>query len=171
VATAEGALLWPDNPHPDLVFSIGTGCQSQSKQPNRELGELVKASTFVMYVKRLKNIIDQQAEMNMDSQKAWDEYMGRSSSGDTALLDQRFARLNVEVSQDLPRLDQVEEMGNLVAEAETYCEENSERIQRLSARLVGSLFYLQLDIMDPVEGPQRHFLCKGLSAFYPYLMH
>lgn len=118
---------------------------------------------FTAYIKRLKAIIAHQTEMNMNPQEAWDQYM-KQPSIDSKLLDKRFARLNVEVVQELPKLDQVEKMEDLVEQAVNFCVKYSEKIKSLSARLIASLFYLQLDTMEPVEGDKLH--CKGLPVSF-----
>jgi len=104
----------------------------------------------------------------MDPQKAWDEYMGLS--GDTKLLDQRFARLNVEVAQDLPRLDQVDQMSDLEKQAKDFCDKHSQKIKSLSVRLIASLFYLRLEKMDPTETDQEKLHCKGLAVTFICLL-
>jgi hypothetical protein len=97
------------------------------------------------YLKRLKRIVTHQAEMNMNSEKAWTNFLAKRQTELTRDdLRHRYFRFNVEFPDRVPKLDRVDDLPLLQTLAEKFCDRNSRLINLAATKMTASLFYLKV---------------------------
>jgi hypothetical protein len=140
--------LWPRHDRPDVLLSIGTGVEKQFGKIPEEIPDRAEQTKWhpLAYIKRLRGIVTHQIEMNMNSQKAWKNFVAKHQSELTPdELQYRYFRLNVEFPDRVPKLDQVGDLDSLQSLATSFCEANKQLIRSAAAKLVASLFYLKVN--------------------------
>ncbi|KAF8242916.1 hypothetical protein K440DRAFT_664454 [Wilcoxina mikolae CBS 423.85] len=148
IAEYERKMLWPDHMHPDILLSIGTGGEPKEEfELGSDLRDPISQKGLVGYLKRLKAIVAHQNKHVMNSELAWENFRGRKNL--EKLEDQAYLRLNMELLDRIPRIDQVEDLDFLIGEATKYAEDNEVMINNTVTKLIASLFYLRLDEATP----------------------
>jgi hypothetical protein len=138
-----------------VLLSIGTG--SSVAGLDRDETETQNELKGPMgYLHRLKIIVIHQAEQNMSAQRDWEKWKLEHRE---AFATEKYIRMNLELTEPLPRLDQVNVLDSLDLEATNYCRENHVLIRGIADRLIASLFYFNLENCITVD--EKH-LCKGL---------
>jgi len=90
--------------------------------------------------------------MNMNSQKAWNDFASKRQLELTPdELQYHYIRLNVEFPDRVPELDKVEDLDYLETLATSFCNANKQLIQSAAIKLVASLFYLKVNKIFPKE--------------------
>jgi len=131
-----------------------------------EKGDTTKWNPLV-YLKRLKGIVSHQAEMNMNSQKTWNDFLAKRRSELTADdLKNRHFRFNVEFPDQVPKLDHVEGLDDLKALATKFCSLNRHLIRSAATKLIASLFYLRVNKIFTKE-ERAKFQVQGLFMTLP----
>lgn len=141
VALLERRLLWGDvaDRHPDMLLSLGTGHilpdagiggAAVPPNPVHRPGFLVKTKAIV------ENIIEDQ----LLCEKAWDDMvrMATALCRNDRELTSRYIRLNVTVPDRVPRLDQVECVGELES---LVLARGSDEEKEVAHRLIASCFF------------------------------
>ncbi|KAF8242902.1 hypothetical protein K440DRAFT_638179 [Wilcoxina mikolae CBS 423.85] len=148
IADNERKLLWPRHARPDVFISVGTGMEQQFGEIAEQISERGGATKWspLVYLKRLKGIVTHQAEMNMNSQKAWNDFLAKRQLELTSNdLKHRNFRFNVEFPDSVPKLDHVEGLDDLKALALRSCNANSHLIRTAATKQIASLFYLRVN--------------------------
>jgi hypothetical protein len=156
IADNERQLLWPHHDHPDVLLSIGTGSRGVAGLDRDETETQNELKGPMGYLHRLKIIVIHQAEQNMSAQRDWEKWKLEHRE---AFATEKYIRMNLELTEPLPRLDQVNVLDSLDLEATNYCRENHLLIRGIADRLIASLFYFNLENCITVD--EKH-LCKGL---------
>ncbi|KAF8540174.1 hypothetical protein BDD12DRAFT_980545 [Trichophaea hybrida] len=148
IAEYERKMLWPDHMHPDILLSIGTGGEPKEEfELGSDLRDPISQKGLVGYLKRLKAIVAHQSKHAMNSELAWENFRGRKNL--EKLEDQAYLRLNMELLDRIPKIDQVEDLDFLIKEATKYADDNEVMINNTVIKLIASLFYLRLDEATP----------------------
>ena len=104
----------------------------------------------VKYIQRLKGIIARQVERGIDCQKAWDVFKSTRQYTTDATTDgeRKYRRLDFRFREHTPKLNSYRDLEYLESEAENFCSENGGILQGISNKLVASLFYFKLEMVD-----------------------
>ena len=163
VADKERKLIWPDleNEYPDLIVSIGTTYNSAArlsleKSSSPRVGVLAHGKALI------KIAVDHIASA-LDSEKAWHAYMNvlQPPSNHRA----KYIRFNPQLSEDPPRLDEVESMSYLQEVVREKLSSDG-RIQKVALRLIASSFYFEKS--QSVElAPDGSLHIMGVYATHP----
>jgi len=156
--------MWPDHMHPDILLSIGTGGEPKEEfELGSDLRDPISQRGLVGYLKRLKAIVAHQNKHAMNSELSWENFRGRKNL--EKLEDQAYLRLNMELLDRVPRIDQVEDLDYLIGEATRYAEDNENMVNITVTKLIASLFYMRLDEAMPDRHDnvqQQH--CRGITS-------
>ncbi|GAB1316405.1 hypothetical protein MFIFM68171_06615 [Madurella fahalii] len=102
IANQERKLLWPDYTEPDILLSLGTG-----KEPGKDLDNAAPSRRTSSNLKYKFDLLRANIDANLDCDLAWKKFEGSqiSKPGDH-LGRSKYVRLNPEVSEKLPELDE-----------------------------------------------------------------
>ncbi|RPA84531.1 hypothetical protein BJ508DRAFT_323445 [Ascobolus immersus RN42] len=159
VAFAEGQKLLPgpcSNSLPDLLLSIGTGHAIESREQAIALSRSKKLSRVAEGAKDMIKLAKNAVEDNLDTSKAWNAFISKHPS-DT----HRFVRLNMELGEKRPDLDDLSAIPYLQNTASTQFAIDRQ-IKRVADRLIASLFYFHLETVEASQGDQSYsHICRG----------
>ena len=140
IAERERKLIWDKeiNEYPDLIISIGT-----SFNPHARRVPVKKSSTTRLGVlahgKNLAKIAKNHIAASLDCEKTWSEFM---STLPDSVRSSRFVRLNPELREDPPELDDVSRMKSLQDTVRAQMSGNS-RINKVAMQLAVTSFYFE----------------------------
>ena len=160
IADQERKLIWPqlaDEP-PDIILSIGTSYNSQSV-PGKALQSPILRLGVINHAKQLLKIAMDHIASTLDSERVWDEYMEvlNSSSRD----EYRYVRLNPDLGENPPALDQVNKMKPLLETVRRQMQKDK-RIEGVASQLIATSFYFEKS--GQIETlPDGGFECRGKS--------
>ncbi len=159
IADKERKLIWPDleKEYPDIVVSIGTTF-GPFKSPADEKISSPRLGVF-SHGKSLYKIAIDHMHAALDSEKAWLTYM--SVLQPVSSQRYRYIRLNPQLEEDPPRMDEVNRMlyfQNIVRGRLS----SDDRIQRVAHQLIASSFYFEkTQAVEAVDDGSVN--CKGLA--------
>src|SRR5262245_12125826 len=148
--------------YPDFILSLGTGLDNRPR--------LVKKNTHPRkrnnYSVRIRTkIIRDPATSAADSQRAWDEYISLVPAASRSA----FIRVNPEMNEDLPEIDDFSCMNSLQAVVRTHLLKDNQ-IEQIAGRLIAALFYFELSDVSPsysgvehIAQGMLHLLTSGVS--------
>jgi len=151
-------LIWPQlaNDPPDIILSIGTSYNSSSV-PRKALQSPALRRGVFNHAKQLIKIAMDHIASTLDSERVWDEYIEvlHPSSRD----EHRYVRLNPDLPEDPPALDQVHMMRSLQETVRRQMQKD-QRIGEVALQLISTSFYFeksgQIDAL-----PDGSFECLG----------
>lgn len=141
IADKERKLLWPGmaKEYPDLLVSLGS-CYNPNSNVTRDDSPLPQ-SGFWSYGKSLLKIAYDHVMSALNSEEAWHAYMNVLSPPSNQRS--KYFRLNPELDEEPPLLDQVEHMSIIKQKVNLImCDNNV--VQRLASHLIASSFYFQV---------------------------
>ena len=156
----ERKLIWPDleNEFPDLIVSLGTTFNS-AKLKTSESVSLPRRLGVISHGKSLYKIATNRIASDLDPEKAWQSYMSVLQPPPRHRV--RYIRLNPNLTEDPPRLDDVECMHN-IQEIVRESLKTEDKIEDVALHLVASSFYFE--VSKPMEvAPDGTAQCKGLN--------
>lgn len=157
VADKERKLIWPNMKYdyPDIVVSVGTTFRLNSRQSTSPPRHGV-----LSHVKSLYEMTEERMTSILDPEKAWENYM--SVLQPPPIYCQRYVRLNPQLSDEPPRLDDVHRMipfQKLVRERWR----DDPKIRQVAVQLIASSFYFETSApLESVAGETLRF--KGLHG-------
>lgn len=156
VADLERKLLWPTEGYnlPDFVLSIGTAQSPTSRRKLLERSSKINAGVFG-HAKNMATIAVDHVRSSLDSEKTWTDYILQLPDNQKS----RYQRINPEISEDLPALDDVLKMHPLqkgIREKLT----GHTSISSVAHRLIATSFFLER-MSSVQEGPENTLLCTG----------
>lgn len=167
VADCERKLLWPHlaHKHPDLLLSIGTGFDPTPKPDGDRQGRRTRAKRGALeFAKIVLKIATQQIESSLNCERTWSDFLRTIQVQDEDKAS-KYQRLTIEFPENLPRLDQVDQMPMLRRITEEYCSGRGSRvIDGVAIKLIASLFYLRLDSTTQVIQTGKRWDCEGRLA-------
>lgn len=142
IAERERKLIWPDlaEQEPDVVVSIGTLFCTKI-ETKRTVGFTSSPRGIVAHLKFLAKMASDHLHTSLDSQKTWDDFMG--SRRPVGQDKERYVRLNPELHQQPPKMDEVKQLGYL-QEATRFLIGGDEKLKRLARQLVATSFYFEV---------------------------
>ena len=167
IADKERKLIWPtmEDEWPDFVLSIGTGF-SQSSSPAAEKTTSSRKAVF-SHKKSLYKTAKNRIDTGLDSETTWNTYMDVLQPPRD--YKSRYLRLNPQLAEDPPGLDEVEQMEyiqNLTRDKFS----DDDRIRKAARRMIASSFYFEKSV--PEEPKEDHaFQCQGLSRCHASMVH
>jgi hypothetical protein len=158
IADQERKLIWPQlaNDPPDIILSIGTSFNSSSI-PRKAKQSPVSRRGVINHAKQLVKIAMDHIASTLDSERVWDEYIEvlNPSSRD----EHRYVRLNPDLPEDPPALDQVHKMKTLQEAVRRQMREDK-RIGDVALQLISTSFYFEKS--GQIEAlPDGGFECLG----------
>jgi len=141
IALSERQLLWSDvgDAHPDILLSLGTGhkladikaVKEVAKKPTKQRRGLI-SRTWSM----AGNLLEDQLECD----RAWHDVVRQATDlcGRDRELVSRYVRLNVDLPDQVPRLDEVKRVDEL--EGLVYAK-TSDEVREVAHRLIASCFF------------------------------
>lgn len=165
VADCERKLLWPHlaHKHPDLLLSIGTGFDPTPKPDGDRQGRRTRAKRGALeFAKTVLKIATQQIESSLNCERTWSDFL-RSIQMQDEDKAAKYRRLTIEFPNNLPRLDQVDQMEWLGQMTEGFCSDNI-LIDEIATKLIASLFYFRLDGASQVAQVGKKWACEGRLA-------
>jgi hypothetical protein len=160
IADQERKLIWPqlvDYP-PDIILSIGTSYNSSSI-PRKVLQSPTLRRGVINRGKQLLKIAMNHIASTLDSARVWDEYIEvlNPSSRD----EHRYRRLNPDLLEDPPALDQIFEIKPLQETVRRQMQKDK-RIGDVALQLISTSFYFEKS--GQIEAlPDGSFECLGKS--------
>ena len=141
IADSERKQIWPDTAHlpPDILLSIGSGyCRSLSspKRPSK----MIRRRGIGSNLRAFYRIAVDHVESSLDSEKIWQEYIERLSPSQEQR--RRYRRLNVELGEAPPKLDDVESIDELQDVTRRQWSRDP-RISDVAQDLIASCFYFE----------------------------
>jgi len=141
LADKERKLIWPNScsEYPDIVLSIGT---SYNPHPRRPVDEKSATPTLgvVSHGKSLLKIATDHIASTVDSERVFSNYMSiLPFTGDNR---SRYVRLNPKLSEDPPRLDEVDRLSYLQTVVRGQMAESPE-IKKVARQLVATSFFFE----------------------------
>jgi hypothetical protein len=127
--------------YPDFIVSVGTGLGERihsgkkSTRPRKRKKDSVRNRT-----KALRDPV----MSSIDSQRAWDEYINLVPASSQSA----FIRINPELNEDIPEIDDFTRMYSLQTAVRTYLMRDNQ-IDRISGRLIATLFYFEVSEISP----------------------
>ncbi|KAI5782162.1 acyl transferase/acyl hydrolase/lysophospholipase [Pyronema domesticum] len=158
VAEYERKMIWPDHTNPDFLLSLGTGGEPKD-EIEIELRDAIAQKGLVGYIRRLRAIVAHQNKTVMNSELAWANFQSRKHLEKSE--DRPYMRMNLELVDRIPRIDQVEDLDFLVDEATKYAKLNDHLVNTAANKLIASLFYLSLGRADNERHDIQQQQCKG----------
>lgn len=160
VADEERLLIWRHgNNRPDIFLSIGSGIPPDWRKPSKPLKALVKSKSIRRIMPRglKKNVstIYEMIESITDCTREWEDFIAYHRA------DSHFVRvchrLNVELQEYPPKLDEIDKMDGLKSRAQSYLAQYQPlnryldrnyrnahaHIAAVARRLLASLFYFE----------------------------
>ena len=169
VADLERRLIWPDtnNSPPDILLSIGTGCDNTIRNEAQQNFNLHKKRTFTMppesrdteegsrrrVLRREKvpqprkfiNILVNRVGNILDTELTWLTFMSEAIRGDQDDKS-RYHRINPNIGEEPPKLDETKKLPHL-RHRMTHVMKNAafhNQIGEIARRLVASSFYVEV---------------------------
>lgn len=169
VADLERRLIWPDtdNSPPDILLSIGTGCDNTIRNEAQQNFNLHKQRTFTMppesretvegsrarvlrrervpQPRKLFNILVNRVGNILDTELTWLTFMSEATRGDQDDKT-RYHRINPNIGEEPPRLDETKKLPHL-RHRMTYVMRDpafQNQIGVIARRLVASSFYVEV---------------------------
>ncbi|KAK2606241.1 hypothetical protein QQS21_003289 [Conoideocrella luteorostrata] len=178
VAHHEKRLIWGDDGGrlPDLLVSVGTGCHKHGSTgepaerlspPNRK-HKTGKSSLLTQLYQtgsgRLGDILN--------CNRIWESFLaenaqlhGRSIPGG----EQRYVRINPELGENVPRLDDVSMMDMVERKVTRYLQQNTKLFKETAHRLIASNFFFETD-PSRIKEVGNGFWCRG-QLFHTFKIH
>ena len=164
VADSERRLIWPDSKFspPDILLSIGTSCNSTTRREAQEslsttsgLGgaqEKVfqkgqKTTQMGKFIKIMKNRV----ENILDTEICWLEFMSDANARGHEDAENRYWRINPDLTENPPALDDVKKFPGLQRRMHQIMKHADFQKQtgEIARRLVASSFYLEVQTSLP----------------------
>ena len=169
VADLERRLIWSDtnNSPPDILLSIGTGCDNTIRNEAQKNFNLHKKRTFTMppesrdtvegsrgrVLRREKvpqprkfiNILVNRVGNILDTELTWLTFMSEAIRGDQDDKS-RYHRINPNIGEEPPKLDETKKLPNLRYRM-THVMRNAafhNQVGEIARRLVASSFYVEV---------------------------
>jgi len=157
IADKERKNLWPSMKaeFPDVVVSIGTGYGPPQSKP--VLSSPPPQVGVLSHGKSLYKIATDHIASALDSQKAWDTYISILQPPPEHMT--RYVRLNPQLREDPPNLDDVDQIQRIKSTVRTQMATNGQ-IQRLAHQLVASCFYFEKSAAAELQ-PDNSYDCRG----------
>ena len=157
IADKERKLIWSSlaNEPPDIILSIGTTYNSVVRSSVQK--PAASRSGVLAQAKSLYKIAVDHIASALDSEKTWHSYLNVLQPPSKHRM--RYVRLNPQLNEDPPRMDEVNRMQYIQERARGMVQSDS-KIQRVAYQLIASSFYFErshsIEIAD--NGSVR---CKG----------
>ena len=167
IADKERKLIWPDleKAYPDIIVSVGTSL-GPLQDPADEKTPSPRLNVFSHGRLSYKSGIDQICA-GYNSEKTWLSYMSVLQPASSQRY--RFVRLNPQLEEEPPRMDEIDRMLYLQKIVQTKLSSDN-NIQRVAHHLIASSFYFEklqaVEVAD--DGSVK---CKGsfvLPSFLAY---
>jgi len=171
VADCERKLLWPDmaKRYPDILLSVGSGYCKTLKVPKKQPKAIQKVG-ISSNIKALYRIAVDHIESSLNSEAAWQNYMGVLAPADDEMC--RFQRFNVELDCEPPKLDDVDGMDELEYAAREQWS-RKKRLSNVARHLVATCFFFEKTRVEPLGDNwyectgKRNCLCSSHCQTYP----
>ncbi|KAL9624998.1 MAG: hypothetical protein Q9160_000727 [Pyrenula sp. 1 TL-2023] len=194
VADRERKFLWPDvaDNHPDIVLSIGTAKngskleeemqaqapqnpnvrQAKPKRKRKIKGFAPEAKTKLKKTKPFKivlkffEVLHSRIDNILDSEREWHKFRADAIGNQNyADIESRYVRVNVDLGDDPPRLDEKSQLKSLQADTANLLRdgENMSLIETTAHKLVASSFYFLKESIH-FDEQQETYTCKGRIA-------
>lgn len=155
IANKERKFIWPNmkDDYPDIVVSVGTTIRSNSRHPSQLTSP--PRNGVLSHWKSLYKMAAERIASGLDPKKAWDNSM--SVLQPFPIDRQRYVRLNPQLSDELPRLDEVDRvipLQELVRERWR----DDRKILQVAVQLIASSFYFETSApLESVAGETLQF--------------
>ena len=165
IADQERKLLWPhlaDDP-PDIILSIGTSYNSLSVRRKAPQQPYALRLGIINHGKQLLKIAMDHVASTLDSERVWNEYIDVLNLSSRNV--HRYVRLNPDLLEDPPALDQVDKM-KYIQDIVRRKMRGDERIGQVALQLIATSFYFektgQIDALS-----DGGFECRGKTNVIP----
>lgn len=168
LAMREKRLIWPETAeaHPDVVLSIGTGCNPRS---SRQVSSPVGATGWrkTSHTKQLAKMAIDNIQSTLSSEQTWHKFVQGNPLPEG--LEKRYIRLNLPLQKDPPNLADVSAMAEMKEATRSLCMEERLPIRSIANRLIATSFYFELNSDSVTEDEDRTIALKGniLCRFAP----
>jgi len=144
IADRERKLIWPElrEDYPDIVVSVGTTFSSRLHRQESERAAAVATPRRGVYnhISALLKIAKDHVFSSFNSERIWIEF----KSGIPKSVEwSRFVRLNPELTEDPPLLDEVHKMKALQSTVRSKMAQDA-CVKRLALQLLATSFYFEL---------------------------
>lgn len=161
VAFHEQKLIWDDVSTclPDLLVSIGTGCDGPEENLRQKSGFLKESNSS--FLARLYRTAHDRLDDILDCRRIWDTFMADNVQSDSE-ASHRFVRVNPDLGQKRPKMDDVSQLPNVEAAVRRYIGNHGRELEEIGDRLVASTFFFETDA-NSVKQADDEFTCRGIS--------
>ena len=154
-----------EDEYPDIVVSIGTAFSPKSGPAVESPATLRRG--VLRHGKALYKIAKNHVALSLDSEMAWENYL--SVLQPPMAYRSRYVRLNPQLMEDPPALDEVSRM-QFIQDLTRDKFHDDHRIQRVARKLIASSFYFEKSA--PAESKEGYgFQCKGAYQISQFRQH
>jgi hypothetical protein len=157
--------LWPNlaEQDPDILLSIGTGYNSNLTNARREPGPPWRPG-FIGYAKRMLKLAVDMIQDDLNCQRIWEDFRrGLEIHAEDEERNQKYCRVNVDLGNELPKLDAVNEVERLEKITKDHFLQSAQLYQ-IAGILIASLFYFRT---EKVEKCGSVWKCSGERTITP----
>ncbi|CAD0083511.1 unnamed protein product, partial [Aureobasidium vineae] len=146
IAERERKLIWPEVKEPDVVISIGTGHNLNSREQKKEIPyKPVATRGIISQGMFLANMAKDHIAVSLDSEQTWKDFLANTKKPDDRF---RYVRLNTTFRTHPPLLDDLSKIKELRDMAHKQFAGQYET-KMLALKLVATCFYFHPDEADP----------------------
>lgn len=160
-------LVWDDvrDRLPDVLLSIGTGYEGDESASVTVKSESRSRRVSSFLPKRLLKTAADRIEDALNCRRIWEEFLGENphlQSHDCDDARRRYVRINPDLKQKVPKLDEVDELTVTALEsaAAAYMANNRPKMREMAHRLIASSFFFEKDPRS-VKDAEHGFVCRG----------
>lgn len=147
IAERERKLIWPEAKEPDVVISIGTGYNLNSREVKKAMPyKPVATKGIISQGMFLANMAKDHIAVSLDSEQTWKDFVSAKKPEERF----RYVRLNTAFSTHPPQLDDLSKLKEMREMARTQFADQYET-NMLALKLVASSFYFQPDEIDSLK--------------------
>lgn len=162
IADRERKLIWPhhQDQEPDILLSIGTlFCEKRKESKSAQW--VGSSKGIVAHGRFLQKMAQDHLHTSLDSEKTWRDFINtRAPSG---VNRGRYVRINPQVEEQPPKLDEVGKM-RFLQDSARYLVGEDPKVKELAHRLVATCFYL--DTLGDVKEDAYHEVFEVVGYFH-----
>ncbi|QDS77600.1 hypothetical protein FKW77_001933 [Venturia effusa] len=158
IAEQERKLIWPEleDRYPGITLSLGTATSHRLRRA--ESIRTPVQSGIVSHASDLVNLLKNHMATSIECDRMWSSYIDQLPKSVKA---SRFIRINPELPDDVPALDDVEKMIPLREAAECWLQ-NQTKVKKVALQLIASCFYFEV-LVKLINGKDEAYVAEGKS--------
>ncbi|KAE9983700.1 hypothetical protein BLS_003847 [Venturia inaequalis] len=156
IAEQERKLIWPEleDKFPDIILSLGTATSHRLRRAESSRAPAQRG--IISHASDLVNLVRNHMATSIECDRIWDGYIDQLPKFVKA---SRFVRINPELPDEVPALDDVEKMTSLREAAEDWLR-NQSKVKKVALQLIASCFYFEV-LGSIINGKDEAYVAEG----------